>query len=144
MYDKSDVHKTIYDSYDIEHASTLIKNVELENASNNYSLLNDIDLDFENGFDKQQLYKQFVAYNCKSCISVPLIHYVYHKIFQKLTTEEDYLKDSDEKIYADLGRSKGYRNELEKITADDNDLSVTINLKTAAVKKMRLRVTVYS
>ena len=144
MYDKSDVHKTIYDSYDIEHASTLIKNVELENASNNYSLLNDIDLDFENGFDKQQLYKQFVAYNCKSCISVPLIHYVYHKIFQKLTTEEDYLKDSDEKIYADLGRSKGYRNELEKITADDTDLSVTINLKTAAVKKMRLRVTVYS
>ena len=144
MYDKSDVHKTIYDSYDIEHASTLIKNVELENASNNYSLLNDIDLDFENGFDKQQLYKQFVAYNCKSCISVPLIHYVYHKIFQKLTTEEDYLKDSDEKIYTDLGRSKGYRNELEKITADDNDLSVTINLKTAAVKKMRLRVTVYS
>ena len=144
MYDKSDVHKTIYDSYDIEHASTLIKNVELENASNNYSLLNDIDLDFENGFDKQQLYKQFVAYNCKSCISVPLIHYVYHKIFQKLTTEEDYLKDSDEKIYTDLGRSKGYRNELEKITADDTDLSVTINLKTAAVKKMRLRVTVYS
>ena len=144
MYDKSDVHKTIYDSYDIEHASTLIKNVELENASNNYSLLNDIDLDFENGFDKQQLYKQFVAYNCKSCISVPLIHYVYHKIFQKLTTEEDYLKDSDEKIYTDLGRSKGYRNELEKITADNNDLSVTINLKTAAVKKMRLRVTVYS
>ena len=144
MYDKSDVHKTIYDSYDIEHASTLIKNVELENASNNYSLLNDIDLDFENGFDKQQLYKQFVAYNCKSCISVPLIHYVYHKIFQKLTTEEDYLKDSDEKIYADLGRSKGYRNELEKITADNNGLSVTINLKTAVVKKMRLRVTGYS
>ena len=136
--------KTIYDSYDIEHASTLIKNVELENASNNYSLLNDIDLDFENGFDKQQLYKQFVAFNGKSCISVPLIDYVYNKIFQKLTTEEDYLKDSDEKIYTDLGRSKGYRNELEKITADDNDLSVTINLKVAAVKKMRLRVTSYS
>ena len=144
MYDKSDVHKTIYDSYDIEHASTLIKNVELENASNNYSLLNDIDLDFENGFDKQQLCKQFVAYNCKSCISVPLIDYVYNKIFQKLTTEEDYLKDSDEKIYTDLGRSKGYRNKLEKITADNNDLSVTINLKTAVVKKMRLRVTGYS
>ena len=35
-----------------------------------------------------------------------LIDYAYNKIFQELTTEEDYLQDSDEKIYIDLGRSK--------------------------------------
>ena len=34
-------------------------------------------------------------------------------------------------------RSKGYTNELEKVTRNDNDLSVTINLKTAAVKERR-------
>ena len=55
----------MYDSHDLELASTLIKNVELENASNNYSLSNNV--------DEQQLYKQFVAYNCKGCSSAPLI-----------------------------------------------------------------------
>ena len=107
VYDKNDAHKTIYDSCDLQLASTLIKTVELENASNNYSLSKHLDFDFENDFDKHQLYKQFVAYNCKGCSSTPLIDYAYNKIFQQLKTEEDYLKDSDEKIYIDLGRSKG-------------------------------------
>ena len=98
--------KQFYDSYNLELTSTLIKNVEHENASSNYSLSNDKDFDFENDFDKQQLYKQFVAYNCKGCILASLIDYAYNKIFQELTTEEDYLQDSDEKIYIDLGRSK--------------------------------------
>ena len=93
VYDKSDAHKTIYDSYDLELALSLIKIVQPENASNNYSLSNKIDFDFENDFDKQQCYKQFVAYNCKGCSSASLIDYGYNKIFQELTTEEDYLKD---------------------------------------------------
>ena len=53
VYDKSDAHKTIYDSYNLELTSALIKNVEHENASSNYSLSNDKDFDFENDFDKQ-------------------------------------------------------------------------------------------
>ena len=73
-----------------------------------------------------------------------LTDYTYNKTFQELKTREDYLKHSDEKIYIDLGRSKGYMNELEKITRNDNILSATINLKTEAIKQMRLRVTGYS
>ena len=73
----------------------------------------------------------------------PLIDYAYSKIFQELTTEEDYHEDSDQKNDVDLRRSKGYTNEVEKITRNYNNLSVTINLKTAAVNKMRLRVTGY-
>ena len=74
VYDKSDAPKTIYDSYDLELASILIKNVELKNASNNYSLSNDIDFNFENDFDKQQLYKPFVTCNCESCSSTEIPH----------------------------------------------------------------------
>ena len=70
-----------------------------------------------------------------------LTNYVYNKILQELTTEVNYLKDSD---VVDLERSKGYTNKLEKITRNDNNLGETINLKTAAVKKTRLRVTGYS
>ena len=112
VYYKSDAHKTIYDSYVLELAGTLIKNAELENASNNYSLSNDIDFDFENDFDKQQLYKRLVAYNCKACSSAPLIDFACNKVFQELITEEDFLNFLDEKI--DFGRSKDYTNEIEK------------------------------
>ena len=38
---------------------------------------------------------------------------------------------------------KGYMNELEKINADNSDLLITITLKAATKKKMRLRVTGY-
>ena len=62
----------IYDSYVLKLASTLIKNIELENASNNYNLSKDIGFDFENDFDKQQLYKQFATYNCKGFSSALL------------------------------------------------------------------------
>ena len=73
VHDNSDAHQTISDSDNLEPASTVIKNVELENASSNYSLSNDLDFDFENDFDKQQLYKQFVPYNWKGYRLAPLI-----------------------------------------------------------------------
>ena len=38
VYNESDAHKAIYYSYDLKLASALIKNVELENTSNNSSL----------------------------------------------------------------------------------------------------------
>ena len=40
VYDKSDKHLTIYDSYNVECAVRLIKLVELANISENYSLTN--------------------------------------------------------------------------------------------------------
>ena len=65
------MHKIIYDSYVLKLVSTLVKNIELENASN-YNLSKDIDFDFENDFDKQQLYEQFATYNCKGFSSALL------------------------------------------------------------------------
>ena len=43
-----------------------------------------------------------------------------------------------------MRRSKGYRDELEKLTRDDSDLTLTVKLKAAATKKLRLRVIGYS
>ena len=40
VYDKSDQHRSIYDSYNAELASTKIKLTKLENASNIYSSFN--------------------------------------------------------------------------------------------------------
>ena len=43
-----------------------------------------------------------------------------------------------------MTRSKGYTDELEKLNRDDSGLAVTIGLKEAAAKKLRLRITGYS
>ena len=42
VYDKSDQHRNIYDSYNVELASTKIKLIKLENASNTYSSFNSV------------------------------------------------------------------------------------------------------
>ena len=43
-----------------------------------------------------------------------------------------------------MRRSKGYTDKLEKLTRDDSDITLTVKLKAAATKKLRLRVTGYS
>ena len=40
-----------------------------------------------------------------------------------------------------MRRSQGYSAELEKLTRGDSGLAVALNLKDAAQKKMRLRIT---
>ena len=43
-----------------------------------------------------------------------------------------------------MRRSKGYTDRLEKLTRDDSDVTLTVKLKKAANKKMRLKVVIYS
>ena len=43
-----------------------------------------------------------------------------------------------------MRKSKGYTDELEKLNGNDSSLAVTIGLKEAAAKKLRLRITGYS
>ena len=59
-------------------------------------------------------------------------------MFQELPTQSEYFIFVDEKIFIDLRCRKGYTNEIEKLNKDDSDLTITIQLKTAATKKMRL------
>ena len=46
-------------------------------------------------------------------------------------------------MYVDIRCSKGFTGELQRVNRDDSDLTVTVELKNAAVKKMRLHVTGY-
>ena len=56
---------------------------------------------------------------------------------------EKNILQTDEKVYIDIRRSKGYTSELERVNRDDSDLSVTVDLKAAATKKMRLYIRGY-
>ena len=91
------------------------------------------------------LYKMFLVFQCNGCSTAPLSQYKNNEIFQEITTEENYTTaNTDDRILIDLWRSKGYSDELEKITRDDSGLGVVITLKKAAAKKMRLRIVGYS
>ena len=51
---------------------------------------------------------------------------------------------SDYRIYLDLRASSGYTNEAEKLERNDSKISVSIQLKAATTKKLRLRNLAYS
>ena len=78
----------------------------------------------------------FVAYYCEECSAALLTQYKNNEIKQELTKEKHYFgDDSDERLYIDMRRSKGYTNELEKLTHNDGGVMLTIKLEKVAEKK---------
>ena len=145
VYDKSFQHITIYDSYDLELSSKLVKTIKFENTSTNYSLTGKLSFDLKKDDDKNILYKMLVAKACDGCSTVPLTQYKNNEIYQEITEEDEFTtNDTDDRIWIDMRRSKDYTDELEKIYHDDSGLAVTIGFKEAAAKKLRLRIIGYS
>ena len=142
VYDKSFQHTTIYNSYDLEIASKLIKIIKFENTSRTYSLTGKLSFDLEKDDDKNILYKLLVAKACDGCSTAPLTQYKNNEIYQEITEWDKFTSnETDDRIYIDMRRSKGYTDELEKLNRDDSGLAVTTGLKKAASKKLRLRIT---
>ena len=56
-------------------------------------------------------------------------------MFQEIPTQSKYFTSADKKVFIDLRRGKGYTNKIKKLNRDDDDLTITIQLKTAATKK---------
>ena len=124
VFDKSDQHQTVYDSYDVELAAKHMQLLALENEYN-----------VSNEDDKQWSYQMFVTYYCEGCSAAPLTQYKNNKIKQELTKEKIYFGDDSDERYIDMRRSKGYTDELEKSTRDDGGVTLTIKLKKPAENK---------
>ena len=143
VHNKSEQHRSIYNSYNVELASTKVKSITLENASNTICTFNSIKFDTDDSHDKFSLYNQFVVWYCKDSSIALLSDYANNPLFQELPTLSEYFTSADKKIFINLRRRKGYMNEIEKLNRDDSNLTITIKLKVEATKKMRLRVTGY-
>ena len=138
VYDKRYQHQTIYDNYNAEVAATRIQSLTLENTSSTYSLTGELELEhnIDNEDDKHWLCSMFVAYQCgPSCRTAPLTEYANNEIYQELPKEINFFTNTDEKLYIDMRRSKGYTDELEKLTSHDSDITLTVKLKAAGTKK---------
>ena len=142
VYDKSFQHTTIYNSYDLEMASKLIRTIKFENTSTTYSVTGKLSFDLEKDDGKNILYKMLVAKACDGCSTAPLTQYKNNEIYQEITEEDKFTSNkTDDRIYIDMRRSKDYTDELEKLNRGDSGLVVTIGLKEAAPKIIRLRIT---
>ena len=144
-FDKSEQHNNPYDSYNFELAATMIGSVQLENLNNRYGELNR-KYDLTDEHDKYLMYRYFVAWATGGGPSVgPLSQFAHNPVYKELTKLKNYytFAKSDERLYVDLRRGRGYTQELEKIVRNDSSLKLTITLKAAATKKMRLRVVGY-
>lgn len=80
---------------------------------------------------------------CKSSSIAPLSNYANNPMFQELPTKSEYFTIADEKIFINLRRGREYTDKLEKLNRDDTNLTITINLKAAATRKMRSHVIGY-
>ena len=91
------------------------------------------------------LYKQFTTWSCNGSSIAPLTDYINNPIYQELIDKEDYNEvKSDDRIYLDLRASSGYMNKAKKLERNDSKINVSIQLKAAATKKLRLRVWAYA
>ena len=145
VYDKSEQRNTIYDSYNAEVAATQISSVQLENLNNKYGELNK-KYDLTEEHEKYEMYRNFVAWATQGSSSVgPLTKHIQNEIYKELLKYKDYYisTESDERLYIDIRRSREYTSELEKIVRNDSSLTMTITLRNAAARKMRLRVIGY-
>ena len=72
LYDKSDKHLTIYNSYNAESAGKLIKSLEFANVSNQYSCTNTLKFDTANDLQKHLLWRQYMAWHTDGCSTAPV------------------------------------------------------------------------
>ena len=145
VYDKSDKHTLIDDSYNVELAAKYIKSIKLIHFTEIYCLTNKKKCSIDNLTQKHLLYKQFDAWSCDGCSRAHLTDYIYNSAYQELIEKADCFGiKSDERIYLNLTASGGCTNEMEKLERNDSKTTLYITLKSTATKKLRLRIWGYS
>ena len=113
VYDKSEQHNSVYDSYKAELAATHISSIQLKNLNNKYGEINR-KYDLTEEHDKYLMYKNFVGWATgQGCTVGPLRQYANNEIYKELIKYENYYSKtkSDEKLlYVDIRRGRGFSN----------------------------------
>ena len=81
------------------------------------------------------MYSAFIAWIFNGSSIAPLSDYADNPIYQEAPRKKKYFSDSDERLYIDVRRSKGHTREFERVNGNDNDLTITTELKIALRKK---------
>ena len=78
-------------------------------------------------------------------IAKALMQHKNNEIYLEIKEEDKFTSsETDDRIYFDMRRIKSYTDELENLNHDNSGLPVTIGLKEAAPKKLRVQITGFS
>ena len=104
-------------------------------ASTRYSLTGQLKYNVSKESGKHWFYQMFVAYYCDGYSCTTKTIKIITRLNQILQKKKVYLvDDSYERLHIDRTRSKRNAGELEKLTVNDGDVTLTIKLKKAAEK----------
>ena len=84
VYNKSDKHLTLYDSYNVECAAKTMKSLEFVNISGQYSAKNTLKYVTSNDLQKHLLWKQFLVWHTNGCSNAPVTDFINNKVAQEL------------------------------------------------------------
>ena len=127
IFDSIHQHKSIYDNYNAEVASTTVSSLRLENASDRYDEFNTVKFDLTENHDKHIMHCTFIAWICNGPKIAPLSDYVHNPIYQEAPRKNKYFTSSDERLYIDLRKSKGHTVEFERVNRTDSALTINNN-----------------
>ena len=96
VYDKSNQHNFMYDSYYNELAAVVLRKVKVKYITNAYSILNELKFDLTDKDLKFVFHKQFVQYNNTDCRVAPVTDYAHNEIFQELQSKPNFFLYSTE------------------------------------------------
>ena len=90
VFDKSDQHQTVHNSFNVELAAKYVQLLALENASRTYSLTGQLEYNVSVKDDKHWLYQMFVPYYCEGCSTASLAQYKNIEIKEEPTKAKIY------------------------------------------------------
>ena len=94
----------------------------------------------DNATQKYLLYKQFVAWNCDRCTVAPFTDCLRSLVYQEFIKEQEYFKNMSNEINIFIPKYECRTNKMAKSEQNKKKISLYINLKNAATKKLRLRM----
>lgn len=130
---ESNDHLSLYDVYDYEMASTLLKKITIQRFQSTKTPADIIRFDLSETVDKIDLYKQYLGYVTKTCTDLDAVDQIDNAAAENLPKYEDYYskKGGGFPVYVDLSDSKGYTGLKDPVDIDQKGMSLNIQLNTA-------------
>ena len=147
VFNKSNKHTTIYDSYKVELAAKYIKSKKLTNFTEICSFTNEKKNMTLTIWCKNICYTNNLLPGLATALAPRLsrINWQINTVYQELIDEDAYdTSASDDRLYLDLRARAGYTTEMEKLEKNDSKINLSIQLKALTIKKRKLKIWVYS
>ena len=134
-------HYSVFDSYDCELASTVIKTVSFKRVKYSNEDVN-ITYDLEDSQDKATLVDAYYGYMTNSPTDQPIPNYCGYEAASNLPSYEEYFNHG-KKLVFDVRDSRGYTGLPEPVNRTHGSVTIDISLKGIVPVNQTYKLVVY-